>query len=254
MSEMVRLNKFLSQAGVCSRRRADELIEEGHVTIDGRTAATGEKVSGSEDIRVDGVAVSKEEETVVLMVNKPRGIVCTAEKREKNNIVDFVGYPSRVYPVGRLDKESRGLILMTNDGELVNALLRARYHHEKQYMVTVDHEITEDFIKKMEQGVFLEELGVKTRRCRVWKNAKNRFSIILTQGLNRQIRRMCQACGYRVRDLVRVRIQDLKLEDLKEGEYRLLTEAERKKLYDSVAKGMEQERVAGGGKCYEAGK
>ena len=143
---------------------------------------------------------------------------------------------------------------MTNDGELVNALLRARYHHEKQYMVTVDHEITEDFIKKMEQGIFLEELGVKTRRCRVWKNAKNRFSIILTQGLNRQIRRMCQACGYRVRDLVRVRIQDLKLEDLKEGEYRLLTEAERKKLYDSVAKGMEQERVAGGGKCYEAGK
>lgn len=254
MSEMVRLNKFLSQAGVCSRRRADELIEEGHVTIDGRTAATGEKVSGSEDIRVDGVAVSKEEETVVLMVNKPRGIVCTAEKREKNNIVDFVGYPTRVYPVGRLDKESRGLILMTNEGELVNALLRARYYHEKQYMVTVDHEITEDFIKKMEQGIFLEELGVKTRRCRVWKNAKNRFTIILTQGLNRQIRRMCAACGYRVRDLVRVRIQDLKLEDLPEGEYRELTDEERCKLMASIEKGMQQEKQAGGGTPYKAGR
>ncbi|MBQ5430751.1 MAG: pseudouridine synthase [Lachnospiraceae bacterium] len=254
MAELVRLNKYLSQAGVCSRRKADELIEEGHVTIDGHVATTGEKVSGREKILVDGVAVTKEERTVVLMVNKPRGIVCTAEKREKNNIVDFIDYPIRIYPVGRLDKESRGLILMTNDGELVNALLRARYHHEKQYMVTVDHEITEEFIKQMEQGIFLEELGVKTRRCRVWKNAKNRFTIILTQGLNRQIRRMCQACGYRVRDLVRVRIQDLKLEDLPEGEYRELTDAERDRLYASVAKGMKQEKQAGGGTPYKAGK
>lgn len=232
--EKIRLNKYLSEAGVCSRREADRLIEEGHVRINGEKVQLGQKVSEDDYVTIDGKPVVTEKRRVILMLNKPKGIVCTAEKSEPNNIVDYVDYPVRVYPVGRLDKESRGLILMTNEGELVNALNRARNYHEKEYIVKVDREVTADFIKQMSGGIYLPELGRKTRRCQVKKISHDRFSIVLTQGLNRQIRRMCESCGYRVRDLKRVRIQNLTLGDLKEGEYRELTEDEINRLFRSI--------------------
>lgn len=232
--EKIRLNKYLSEAGVCSRREADRLIEEGHVRINGEKVQLGQKVSEDDYVTIDGKPVVPEKRRVILMLNKPKGIVCTAEKSEPNNIVDYVDYPVRVYPVGRLDKESRGLILMTNEGELVNALNRARNYHEKEYIVKVDREVTADFIKQMSGGIYLPELGRKTRRCQVKKISHDRFSIVLTQGLNRQIRRMCESCGYRVRDLKRVRIQNLTLGDLKEGEYRELTEDEINRLFRSI--------------------
>ena len=220
----IRLNKYLSEAGVCSRRQADRYIEEGRVTVDGMTADMGQKVTADQEILVDGRPVRIRKKRVVLAVNKPRGIVCTTTKKEKDNIVDFVGYPERIYPMGRLDKDSEGLILMTNDGDLMNEVLRARNYHEKEYQVRVDRPVTPAFLKKMSEGV--EILDTVTRPCKVEKTGEKQFKIILTQGLNRQIRRMCEALGYRVRHLRRVRIMNIELRDLPVGSWREVTGAE----------------------------
>lgn len=227
--EPVRLNKYLSEAGVCSRREADRLIESGKVTVDGRKAETGMRIRPGQEVRVGKKVVSRKDEMVVLAVNKPRGIVCTEEKRERNSIVRFLDYPVRVTYIGRLDKDSRGLLLMTNNGDIINRMMRAANHHEKEYKVTVDHEITDEFLEKMAGGVSI--LDTVTRPCRVQKLGKYTFSIILTQGLNRQIRRMCGALGYEVKDLVRVRVMNIRLGSLKEGEYREVTDEELEELY-----------------------
>ena len=231
LEESIRLNKFLSDAGVCSRRAADRAIEAGQVLVNGEPAVMGQKVSASELVEFEGKIVSNaDKKSVLLAYNKPAGIVCTAEKREKNNIIDHINYPERIYPIGRLDKDSTGLILLTNQGDLVNRIMRAVNAHEKEYIVSVDKEITGDFIKKMSAGVYLDELEVTTRKCKVKKLSKNSFNIVLTQGLNRQIRRMCQMLGYKVQTLKRVRIMNIELGELKEDTYRDVTEDEYNKL------------------------
>ena len=234
MEESVRINKYLSEAGVCSRREADRQIEAGNVTINGRTAMMGDRVFAGEVVMYGGKKVSKEEEQILIAVNKPAGIVCTAEKREKDNIVDFINYPKRIYPIGRLDKTSHGLLLMTNQGDLVNKMMRSGNYHEKEYIVKVNREITEDFLQKMAKGVYLQERDVTTRPCRVEKVGRRVFRIILTQGLNRQIRRMCETFQYRVIDLKRVRIMNIRLGDLKEGAYRKVTRQEWLELQEQM--------------------
>ena len=229
----VRLNKYLSEAGVCSRREADRLIESGRVTVDGQRAQTGMRITPGQVVKVGRKVVSKQDEMIVLAVNKPRGIVCTEERRERNSIVRFLDYPVRVTYIGRLDKDSRGLLLMTNNGDIINKMMRAANYHEKEYKVTVDQEITPEFIEKMSSGVPI--LDTVTRPCRVEKIGKYTFSIILTQGLNRQIRRMCEALGYQVRDLVRVRVMNIRLGSLKEGQYRKVTDEELEELYEMLA-------------------
>ena len=231
--EPVRLNKYLSEAGVCSRREADRLIESGKVTVDGVRAQTGMRVTPGQTVKVGRKVVSKQDEMIVLAVNKPRGIVCTEERRERNSIVRFLNYPVRVTYVGRLDKDSRGLLLMTNNGDIINKMMRAANYHEKEYKVTVDQEITPEFIRQMSSGVPI--LDTVTRPCRVEKIGKYTFSIILTQGLNRQIRRMCEALGYQVKDLVRVRVMNIRLGSLREGEYRKVTDEELEELYELLA-------------------
>lgn len=230
--ESVRLNKYLSEAGVCSRREADRLIESGKVTVDGVTAQMGMRVTAGQIVKVGKKTVSKQDEMIVLAVNKPKGIVCTEDQRERDSIVRFLNYPVRVTYAGRLDKDSRGLLLMTNNGDIINQMMRAANRHEKEYKVTVDKEITEQFIKKMSEGVPI--LDTVTRPCTVKKVGKYTFSIILTQGLNRQIRRMCAAFGYEVKDLVRIRIMNIRLGSLKEGAYRKLTDEELEELYEML--------------------
>ena len=231
--EPVRLNKYLSEAGVCSRREADRLIESGKVTVDGVRAQTGMRVTPGQTVKVGRKVVSKQDEMIVLAVNKPRGIVCTEERRERNSIVRFLNFPVRVTYVGRLDKDSRGLLLMTNNGDIINKMMRAANYHEKEYKVTVDQEITPEFIRQMSSGVPI--LDTVTRPCRVEKIGKYTFSIILTQGLNRQIRRMCEALGYQVKYLVRVRVMNIRLGSLREGEYRKVTDEELEELYGLLA-------------------
>ena len=221
--EALRLNKFLSEAGVCSRREADRLIEAGRVTVDGKKAETGMKITPGQEVRVDQKLVKPEEEMIVLAVNKPRGIVCTEEKREPDNIIRFLNYPTRITYAGRLDKDSEGLLLMTNNGDIINKMMRAGNYHEKEYLVTVDKPVTEEFLQHMARGVPI--LDTVTRPCQVKKEGKKTFRIVLTQGLNRQIRRMC-ALGYKVVTLKRVRIMQIRLGDLKPGQYRPLTEQE----------------------------
>ena len=234
MSESVRINKYLSEAGVCSRREADRQIERGAITINGKTAVMGDKVSPGDVVMYGKKKVSIEEEAVLLAVNKPAGIVCTSEKREKDNIVDYVNYPKRIYPIGRLDKNSHGLILMTNQGEIANQIMRSRNLHEKEYIVKVNREMTEEILSNLSKGVYLKELETETRPCQVEKVGKRTFRIILTQGLNRQIRRMCEAFQYRVVDLKRVRILNIRLGDLKEGTYRKITGQEWKELQQQL--------------------
>ncbi len=230
MEEKIRLNKFLSEAGICSRRKADEYIEAGKVTVDGKVATMGMKVSKNQKVEVEGVKAKKEEEFILLAFNKPKGIVCTASKQDKDNVVDFIHYPKRIFPVGRLDKDSEGLLLLTNDGEFMNHILKARHFHEKEYVVRVDREITPQFIKRMSKGVPI--LDTVTRECKVWKTGKQEFHIVLTQGLNRQIRRMCEAVGYQVRYLKIIRIMNYRMENLKVGQYKMISKREAKKLFD----------------------
>lgn len=224
-TEPIRINKFLSEAGVCSRREADRMIEAGKVTVDGIPAEMGTRVLPGQRVCINGKPVRTEEEDILLVVNKPIGIVCTTAEFDKDNIVDFINYPKRIYPIGRLDKDSSGLILMTNQGELVNKILRGGNHHEKEYMVRVNRPVTPEFVEAMEAGVVLDD-GVKTLPCRVEKTGGYSFRIILMQGLNRQIRRMCDALGYRVSNLKRIRVMNIELGDLRVGSWRKVTPEE----------------------------
>ena len=227
MEEAIRLNKYLSDAGVCSRREADRLIEAGKVLVDGQTASMGMKVAPGQTVVCDGKTVGGKDKPVFLAVNKPRGIVCTtSDKDQAENIVEFLNYPQRIYPVGRLDKDSEGLLLMTNQGDIVNKILRGGNNHEKEYAVAVNHPVTEEFLQKMREGVWIEDLAVKTKPCKAWKTGPYTFHIILTQGLNRQIRRMCRALDFHVKHLKRVRMMNITLGGLERGQYRELTEAE----------------------------
>jgi 23S rRNA pseudouridine2604 synthase len=229
-----RINKYLSEAGYCSRRAADKLIEDGRVTINGEVPLMGTKIVEGDVVKVDGKSVfKKDEKAVYLVLNKPRGIVCTTDTRvEKDNIIDFLNYPKRIFPIGRLDKASEGLILLTNDGDIVNKILRARNNHEKEYIVQVNKPIDKDFVKKMSQGVPI--LDTVTRPCKVEQLSRVRFKIILTQGLNRQIRRMCEYLGYHVQQLKRVRIMNIHL-DLPNGKYREMTKEEFRELNNLLA-------------------
>lgn len=228
LKEPVRINKFLSNAGICSRREADRMLESGRITVDGHIAGMGEKVTKENLIKIDGKSIREEEERILLAYHKPKGVVCTTSKKDKMNIVDYINYPKRIYPIGRLDKDSEGLIFLTNQGELVNKILRSRYGHEKEYKVTVNKEITDDFLRGMASKVPI--LDTVTKPCKIKKTGKNTFDIVITQGLNRQIRRMCEYFGYRVVRLVRVRIMNVTLGKLKPGEYRELSEKERREL------------------------
>ena len=232
MEETVRLNKFLSEKGICSRREADRLVDEGKVMVNGVCAVMGQKVSSADEIVVDGKKVStKQVKPVLIAVNKPAGIVCTTARFEgEKNIVDMVKYPTRIYPIGRLDKESEGLILMTNLGELANEISKASNSHEKEYVVTVNNLVTESFLDKMRRGMHLEELNADTMPCVCTKTGNREFHIILKQGLNRQIRRMCAACGYRVETLKRIRIMNIHLGNIPQGNFRNVTDAEFDKL------------------------
>ena len=222
--DKVRLNKYISETGFCSRREADKLIEQGRVKIDGLKATTGMKVSKGQSVSIDGKPLKVENELVYIALNKPVGITCTTESKIKGNIVDFINHEKRIFPIGRLDKDSQGLIFMTNDGDIVNKILRAGNNHEKEYIVTVNKSITDEFIKGMSNGVPI--LGTVTKKCLVKKESKNSFRIILTQGLNRQIRRMCEYFGYEVKKLERIRIMNVSLGNLKIGSWRYLTKKE----------------------------
>ena len=224
-----RINKYLSQVGYCSRRAADKLIEQNRITINGKVPEMGTKITELDEVRVDDKLISEpQEKPVYLAFNKPVGIVCTTDtKREQNNIIDYINYPTRIFPIGRLDKPSEGLIFLTNDGDIVNKILRARNNHEKEYIVTVNKPITEEFIKRMGNSVPI--LDTYTRKCLVEQIDEFRFKIILTQGLNRQIRRMCEFLEYRVTKLKRVRIMNVLL-DISVGQYRELTAKEMKEI------------------------
>ncbi|QHQ61998.1 23S rRNA pseudouridine(2604) synthase RluF [Anaerocolumna sedimenticola] len=232
----IRVNKYLSDAGVCSRREADKYISEGRVTIDGVTAVMGSKIQKGQVILLDGKAVDKDESLVLIAFHKPRGIVCTTDKREKDNIIDFIQYPKRIYPIGRLDKDSEGLILLTNDGDIVNKILRAGNNHEKEYIVTLNKAITSEFLKGMAAGVPI--LDTITRPCPIKALDKFTFQIILTQGLNRQIRRMCEYFDYKVLSLKRIRIMNINLGYLQVGGYRNVTEKEIAGLNELISKSV----------------
>ena len=231
-SQGVRLNKYIADSGFCSRREADRLIEAGRVRIDGNPAGLGDRVLPGMRVTVDGKEMSRRADKVYLLLYKPVGIVCTADPREPNNVVDYLNYPERVFPVGRLDMDSEGLLLMTSDGGIVNRLLRAAGGHEKEYEVEVDRPITGDFLKKMAAGVPI--LDTVTLPCRVRRTGKASFNIVLVQGLNRQIRRMCEALGYRVKKLRRVRIMNLTIGGMKPGQWRELTPAELNELMGAL--------------------
>lgn len=226
--EEIRLNKYLSEKGVCSRREADRLIAQGQVTVDGGQAVTGMKIRPEQIVCVGNRQVSDaQKRDILLAVHKPVGVICTTDRRERRNIVDFVGYPVRIYPIGRLDKDSEGLILMTNNGALVNQIMKAAYYHEREYLVTVNKPVTDAFLEQMRKGVHIRKeekgevlLDAVTRPCTAERIGKQRFRMILTQGLNRQVRRMCEALGYRVERLKRVRIMNIGLKGLPAGHYR----------------------------------
>jgi len=228
----LRINKFISESGITSRRGADKWIAEGRVTINGTVAELGSQAEPGDDVRVDGKPIKVEQQNVYIALNKPIGITSTTEKHIKGNIVDFVNHPLRIFHIGRLDKDSSGLILLTNDGDIVNEILRAENKHEKEYIVTVDKPLTASFIKDMSSGV--EILDTKTLPCKVEQLAKYTFNITLMQGLNRQIRRMCSALGYEVRDLHRIRIMNIHLDGLAIGQWRDLTEDELTELFKEL--------------------
>lgn len=232
MEEQIRLNKYLSTCGYCSRREADRLLEQGRVSIDGIPAGLGDKVMSGQCICVDGEPVVKNTDQVVIAFHKPAGVVCTSSKRDRDNIIDYIGFKERIYPVGRLDKDSTGLILLTNDGELTDRILRGKNGHEKEYIVKVDRPIKGKVLEAMRQGVPI--LDTMTKLCQVKKIDERTFRIILTQGLNRQIRRMCEYFGYRVVSLKRIRIMNIYLDILPEGKWRYLTEEELQVLEQSL--------------------
>lgn len=224
LMEEERINKYISERGICSRRKADEIIKSGRVSVNGKKAEIGEKVLEGDEVRVDGKLVSEPEKRVYIALNKPRGIICTTDKRVRDNIVDYINYPERIFPVGRLDVASEGLIILTNDGDIVNKILRSKNNHEKEYIVTVNKEITEEFLRKMSNGVKI--LGTVTKKCSIKKESKFVFRIVLTQGLNRQVRRMCETLEYNVTKLKRVRIMNIKTDNIPYGKWRYLTDKE----------------------------
>lgn len=226
MSEGIRINKYLAEAGVCSRREADRLVEAKKVLINGNTAENGSKVFDGDDVCVDGKRIKGVDKKVYLAFYKPAGIVCTAEKREENNIMDYIRYPVRVTYCGRLDKDSEGLLLLSNDGDFSQMLMKGSHGHEREYLVRVDKPMTDDFLKKMEKGVYIPDLKVTTKKCKIRKISDVTFTITLTQGLNRQIRRMCRELDYHVRFLKRVRIENIQLGDMDPGSFRELEKDE----------------------------
>ncbi|MBR5509320.1 MAG: pseudouridine synthase [Lachnospiraceae bacterium] len=231
---MIRLNKYMSEVGVCSRREADRLVEQGRVTVDGKPAVIGMQIEEGQLVELDGKPVKKDkkDKMILIAVNKPRGVVCSEVSQGKDvNIIEFLQYPKRITYMGRLDKDSEGLLLMTNRGDLINQMMRASNYHEKEYEVTVDRPFNDRFLKDMAAGVCLKELEVTTRPCVVERLGKKKFKIILTQGLNRQIRRMCKEFGYHVQELKRVRIMNIRLGHLKTGTWRNVTEDELAELY-----------------------
>ncbi|HBI60622.1 MAG TPA: 23S rRNA pseudouridine synthase F [Lachnospiraceae bacterium] len=236
--EGIRINKYLSEAGICSRREADRLIQAGRVLLDGQAAVPGDRILEGQEVILDGKRINKEEEEIFLAFYKPKGIVCTTANTEHGeriqNVVEYIQYPKRVYPVGRLDKDSEGLLLMTNQGEAMERILRSRYGHEKEYFVKVDHKIDDAFLQGIERGVPV--LDTITKPCKAWKESETSFRIILTQGLNRQIRRMCEYFGYRVVYLRRDRVMNITLDGLKKGRYRKLTAQEIRELKREIKK------------------
>ncbi|AUM67138.1 23S rRNA pseudouridine(2604) synthase RluF [Brevibacillus laterosporus] len=228
----MRINKFISGTGYCSRREADKLIETGRVTINGVIAELGSQATSQDDVKIDGKALGIKKEAIYIALNKPVGITCTTERHVKGNIIDFVNHPERIFPIGRLDKDSEGLILLTNDGDIVNKILRAENNHDKEYIVTVDKPITDSFLKGMASGVRI--LGTTTKPCQVQRMNERSFRIILTQGLNRQIRRMCQVFGYKVQRLQRIRIMNIHLDGIKKGEWRDVTTKELNQLLQNL--------------------
>jgi 23S rRNA pseudouridine2604 synthase len=224
----MRVNKYISETGVCSRREADALVAQGRVTINGAVAELGSKVEPGDEVRLDGELIGAKKRQVLIALNKPIGITCTTERHIDGNIIDFIGYPERIFPIGRLDKDSEGLILLTNNGDLVNPILRVENHHEKEYLVTVERTISDADLAALSRGVRI--LGTTTRRCKVQRQSSHGFRIVLTQGMNRQIRRMCAALDYRVRHLQRIRIMNIRLGELELGHWRNLTPAEVREL------------------------
>lgn len=244
--EEIRLNKYLSEMGICSRREADRLIEDGKVLVDGKPALMGMKIQETQTVVCNGKTVGEDAlgqgrktgsrpKPVLLAVNKPKGVVCTTSDKDRAmNIVELVDYPERIYPIGRLDKDSEGLIFLTNQGELVNQIMKSSNNYEKEYVVKVDKALTESFVRKMEAGIWLKELEMTTKPCKVTVTGKREFHIVLTQGLNRQIRRMCGALGYQVQNLCRVRIMNVRLGNLKTGTFRKVTQQEYKILMEMI--------------------
>ena len=235
MSESVRINKYIANAGVCSRRDADKLVDAGKVTVNGQVAMPGMGITNKDTVCVNGKVIKAKDDKVVLAFYKPIGITCTErDKFAEKTILEYVKYPVRVTYAGRLDKDSEGLILLTNDGDLIQALMKGSNHHEKEYVVKVDKEITSEFLDEMSSGVYLRELDRTTRPCRIEQVGKLTFKIVLTQGLNRQIRRMTKELGYNVTSLKRIRIEKITIDGLKIGQYRELTEREKENLYETV--------------------
>jgi len=228
----ISINKYVSSTGLCSRREADRWIEEGRVQINGKNAKKGNRVLPDDQVIVDGQIISKKPKLVYLAFHKPTGVTCTTDKNDPSNIIDFMNYPKRIFPVGRLDKDSTGLILMTNDGNIVNDILRAENENEKEYLVRVHKAIDGDFIQKMSNGIFI--LGKRTKKCKVERISKHDFKITLTQGLNRQIRRMCNALDYKVTWLTRVRIMNIKIDNLAPGKWRHLSKTEIRELEQKI--------------------
>lgn len=232
MMERMRLNKYLAHCGICSRREADRLIEQGRVLVNGRPAATGQSVGDTDEVTVSGKVVQTSKKTVVLAYNKPVGVTCTEkDPHADKKITDMIKYPVRVTYAGRLDKDSEGLLLLTNDGDLIQAMMRGSGHHEKEYVVKVDRELSEEALNKMTNGIYLKDLDITTKPCKIEQTGKYTFKIILTQGLNRQVRRMCAACGYQVKGLKRIRVMHVVLGDLKPGEYVELSAGDVERLY-----------------------
>lgn len=238
----VRLNKSISDTGFCSRRAADKLIEEGRVTLNGRKGVLGDKVTETDIVEVDGVPIKKQAQLIYIAFNKPRGVTCTTERHIKGNIIDYINHPERIFPIGRLDKESEGLIFLTNDGNIVNKILRAGNNHQKEYVVTVKKPITEEFIEKMSNGVQI--LDTVTAKCKVRKIDSKVFNITLTQGLNRQIRRMCDALKYEVTRLKRIRIMKITLDGIALGQWRNLTEKEVEQIQRMVEGSVKTEEAS----------
>lgn len=238
----MRINKYISDSGYCSRREADKLIEQGAVTINGRKATVGSQVLAGQEVKIYGEVVSGNSKTVFIAYNKPLGIVTTTDADDPGNIIRAIGYEERIFPIGRLDKDSIGLIILTNDGDIVNKMLRVNNDHDKEYAVTVDRLVNEDFIKKMENGVPI--LGVVTRKCEVKKTGTHSFNIVLRQGLNRQIRRMCDHLGYKVLRLERIRVMHIKLGNIKLGKWRNLTSEEVEMLYQKTAASVKTEEAS----------